>query len=200
MAGPHLIFCPPVYVYADAYARLHDSSFVAVIRIKCAISIMNIKKHHCSRYAKVESIAFMTGYREMGWSTSQGAADRAESGKVVLAVLHERQVCDERNVDSESRQGFDEAPQPLRRRIKSPVHTHTVVKAIPEGSVFLGVCPIRNRPSVDTPPDGSAALGSHRAGPRSTAGIGSVVRLPKPMSMAVFFGNTISRPRAMKFR
>ena len=39
----------------------------------------------------------------------------------------------------------------------------------------------------------------HRAGPRSVAGMGSVVRLPKPMSMAVFLGKTISRPRARKF-
>ena len=39
----------------------------------------------------------------------------------------------------------------------------------------------------------------HRAGPRSVEGMGSVVRLPKPMSMAVFLGKTISRPRARKF-
>jgi len=39
-------------------------------------------------------------------------ANRAERRKVVLAVFHECQFCDERDVYAETRQGFNEASQP----------------------------------------------------------------------------------------
>lgn len=81
------------------------------------------------------------------------AANRAEGRRVIVAVFHERQVCDERELYAEARQGFDEASQPLRRRIQNPIHTHRVVETIAEDSVFLRVGPIRNRPSIVTPPD-----------------------------------------------
>ena len=74
--------------------------------------------------------------------------NRAERRKVVLAVLHECQVCDERDVYAETRKGFNEASQPLRRRIQNPLHTRRIVETVAEGSVFLGIGPIRNRPRI----------------------------------------------------
>jgi hypothetical protein len=75
-------------------------------------------------------------------------ANRAERRKVILAVFHECQVCDERDVYAETRQGFNEASQPLRRRIKNPVHTRRIVETVAKGPVFLLIGPIRNRPCV----------------------------------------------------
>ena len=80
-------------------------------------------------------------------------ADGPEGRKIVLAILHERQVGDERDVDAETRESFNEASQPLRRRIENPVHTHRVVEPVSEGSVFLGTGPVRNRPGVVIPTD-----------------------------------------------
>jgi hypothetical protein len=67
---------------------------------------------------------------------------------VVLAVFHECQVCDERYVYAKTRQGFNEASQPLRRRIQNPVHTRRIVETVAEGPVLLGIGPIRNRPRM----------------------------------------------------
>jgi hypothetical protein len=72
-------------------------------------------------------------------------ANRAERRKVILAVFHECQVYDERDVCAKTRQGFNETSQPLRRRIQNPVHTSRIVETVAEGSVFLGIGPIRNR-------------------------------------------------------
>jgi hypothetical protein len=76
------------------------------------------------------------------------SADRAKSRKLILAVFHQRQVCDKRDVYLKLRESFDKASQPLRRRIENPVHAHRVVEAIAKGSIFLGIGPVRNRPCV----------------------------------------------------
>ena len=63
---------------------------------------------------------------------------------------------------------------------KNPVHTHGVVEPVSEGSVFLGIGPVRNRPRIVIPSDTAACRRSHsaarywqakgRRGPGKTAG------------------------------
>ena len=79
------------------------------------------------------------------WSFEPCSADRAvkspRRSPLVLGLRRKRRY-------SETRQRFDKASQPLRRRIENPVHTHRIVEAISEGSVFLGIGLIRNWPCV----------------------------------------------------